>query len=79
MERAAGYIVGAAALERHEIADNLLYAGGVNDLLDRLLGYHEAISQRNLMRTRRISISSQSPPRALIASSMESEDASFLK
>ena len=58
MEGAAGHVVGPAALERHEVPYNILYTGCIEDEVDRIPGYHDAISQRNLMRTRRISISS---------------------
>ena len=57
MERAAGDKVGPAALERHEIADDIFDACGFEYSVDCLLGYHEAISQRNLILTSLISIS----------------------
>lgn len=57
MERTAGDIVGPAALERHVIAYDISYLGCVKDLVYCLLGYHEAISQRNLILTSRTSIS----------------------
>ena len=58
MEGAAGHIIGPAALERHEIPHHVFYSGCIEDKVYCLLGYHEAISHKNLMRTRRISISS---------------------
>ena len=57
MERTSGDIVGPAALERHVIAYDIGYLGCVKDLVYCLLGYHEAISQRNLILTSRTSIS----------------------
>ena len=58
MEGTAGDKVGTAALERHEIAYDIVNSRGIEYYVNCLLGYHDAISQRNLMRTSRISISS---------------------
>ena len=58
VERTAGHIVGPAAPERHEIPHHVFDPCRVEDKIDCILGYHEAISHRNFMRTRRISISS---------------------
>ena len=79
MEGTAGHIARTAALKRHVITDNLFYFRGIEYEIDCLLGYHSAISQRNCILTRRISISSQSPLNAFMASSRESEEASLRK
>ena len=57
VERAAGHIIGPAPPERHVIADNIHYLGRVENETDGFLGYHDAISQRNLIRTSRTSFS----------------------
>ena len=58
VERAAGDEVRPAALQADEVGDDVFNARGIQDKVDSLLGDHDAISQRNLIRTRRTSISS---------------------
>ena len=40
MERAAGHVVGPAALQRHEVPYYVLYPYGIQDEVDCLFGYH---------------------------------------
>ena len=57
VERAAGHEIGPAALQRHVIAHHIRDLRGVQNQIDGLLRYHDAISHRNLSRTSRTSFS----------------------
>ena len=58
VEGTAGHIVGPAALKRHEVPHHIFNPGCVEDKRYCILRNHDAISHKNFMRTRRISISS---------------------
>lgn len=57
MERTASHIAGSPALERKEISDYFFDTCRIENEVYCILRYHDAISQMNFRRTRRISIS----------------------